>query len=98
MQTQSNNAELSLLFTELGSRYAIPRKKAVDGLVKVGTPAVVGLIKRLKDPNPAVQEAAAEALDRIGSRVCKAAVRGWRRQRGEIVPDDSPIIGEDATV
>ena len=98
MHTRRENAELSLLLTELGSRYAIPRKKAVDGLVKIGTPAVVGLINKLKDQNPAVQEAAAEALERIGSRVSKAAVRGWRRQRGEDVPDETQIIGEDATV
>ena len=95
---QTTNAELNLLLKELGSRYAIPRKKAVDGLVKIGTPAVVGLINRLKDSNPVVQEAAAEALDRIGSRVAKAAVRGWRQQRGEVVPDEAPIMDEDASV
>lgn len=94
----THNAELSLLLKELGSRYAIPRKKAVERLAKIGTPAVVGLINRLKDSNPVVQVAAAEALDRIGSRVARAAVRGWRQQRGEIVPDEAQIIGEDATV
>jgi hypothetical protein len=52
----------------------------------------------LKDSNPVIQEAAAEALELIGSRVAKAAVRGWRRQRGEVVPDETQIIGEDATV
>lgn len=98
MSMQSKNAELSLLLKELGGRYAIPRKKAIDGLVKMGTPAVVGLINKLKDSNPVVQQGAAEALERIGSRVAKAAVRGWRRQRGEIVPDETQIIGEDATV
>lgn len=94
----TKNAEVNLLLKELGSRYAIPRKKAVERLAKIGTPAVVGLINRLKDSNPVVQEAAADALDRIGSRVCKAAVRGWRRQRGEAVPEEMQIIGEDATV
>ena len=94
----TKNAEVNLLLKELGSRYAIPRKKAVERLANIGTPAVVGLINRLKDSNPVVQEAAAEALDRIGSRVAKAAVRGWRRQRGEVMPDEMPIIGEDATV
>ena len=98
MHTQSEKAELNLLLKELSSRYAIPRKKAVERLAKMGTPAVVGLINKLKDSNPVVQEAAAEALERIGSRVAKAAVRGWRRQRGEIVPDEVQIIGEDATV
>ena len=94
----TKNAEVNLLLKELGSRYAIPRKKAVERLAKIGTPAVVGLINRLKDSNPVVQEAAAEALERIGSRVAKAAVRGWRRQRGEVLPEDTQIIGEDATV
>jgi HEAT repeat protein len=98
MQTHNQQAELNLLLKELGSRYAIPRKKAIERLAKIGTPAVVGLINRLKDPNPIVQEAAAEALERIGSRVSRAAVRGWRRQRGEVVPDETQIIGEDATV
>ncbi|MBZ0286388.1 MAG: HEAT repeat domain-containing protein, partial [Anaerolineae bacterium] len=91
-------AEVNLLLKELSSRYTIPRKKAVERLAKIGTPAVVGLIHKLKDSNLVVQEAAAEALDRIGSRVAKAAVRGWRRQRGETVPDETQIIGEDATV
>lgn len=94
----TNNAEVNLLLKELGGRYAIPRKKAVERLAKIGTPAVVGLINRLKDPNPVVQEGAAEALELIGSRVAKAAVRGWRRQRGEVMPDEMPVIGEDATV
>jgi len=96
MDTQA--IEVARLMKELGSRYAIPRKKAVDALVEIGTPAVVGLINRLKDRNPLVQEAAAEALERIGSRVAVAAVRGWRVQRGEEVPDESEIRGEDATV
>jgi len=91
-------AEVARLMKELGSRYAIPRKKAVDALVQIGTPAVVGLINRLKDRNPLVQEAAAEALERIGSRVAMAAVRGWRVQRGEAPPDEAKIQGEDATV
>jgi hypothetical protein len=96
MSTQ--NAEVARLLRELGSRYAIPRKKAVDGLVNLGTPAVVGLIHKLKDRNPSIQEAAAEALERIGSRVAKAAVRGWRQQRGEFVPEEVEFHGEDATV
>jgi HEAT repeat protein len=75
--------QVKMYLNELSSRYAIPRKKAIDALVKIGTPAVISLIKKLKDRNPDVQEAAAEALDRIGTRVAKAAVTGWRRERGE---------------
>jgi HEAT repeat protein len=92
------NAEVNHLLKELGGRYAIPRKKAVEALSKIGTPAVVGLIKRLKDPNPVVQAGAAEALERIGSRVAKAAARGWRVQRGEVLPEEIEYQGEDATV
>ncbi len=92
-------AEVARLLRELNSRYAIPRKKAADALVKIGSPAVVGLINKLKDNNLETQEAAAEALERIGSRVAKAAAYGWRRARGENVPLPEPqIIGEDATV
>ncbi len=89
----SQNPALSILLKELGSRYAIPRKKAAEALAKIGTPAVIPLIKKLKDPNPDAQQAAAEALERIGSRVSKAAVEGWRRERGEL-----PEVNEEAGV
>jgi HEAT repeat protein len=93
-------AEVAHLIRELNSRYAIPRKKAVDALVEIGTPAVVGLINTLKDKNPDVQASAAEALERIGSRVAKAAADGWRHKRGERMPKPEPerYIGEDATI
>jgi len=91
-------AEVALLLKELGGRYAIPRKKAVEALAQIGTPAVVGLINKLKDGSPVAQEAAAEALECIGSRVARAAVRGWRVQRGETLPDEPDMRGEDATV
>ena len=93
-----HKAEVALLLKELGGRYAIPRKKAVDRLIRIGTPAVVGLINKLKDSNPVVQEGAVEALEGIGSRVAKAAARGWRIQRGELLPEEVEIRGEDATV
>lgn len=94
-----SKAEVTLWLKELGGRYAIPRKKAVDALIRIGTPAVVGLINKLKDRNPVVQEAAAEALEGIGSRVATAAARGWRIQRGEVLPEEVvEIVGEDATV
>ena len=94
-----SKAEVTLWLKELSGRYAIPRKKAVDALIQIGTPAVVGLINKLKDRNPVVQEGAAEALEGIGSRVAKAAARGWRIQRGEVLPEEVvEIVGEDATV
>ncbi len=77
-----SNEELHLLLKELGSRYAIPRKKAVEALAKIGTPAVIHLIQTLKSGSPTAQGAAAAALDRIGTRVAKAAVQHWRDHSG----------------
>ncbi|HEX2906612.1 MAG TPA: hypothetical protein VHO69_07125 [Phototrophicaceae bacterium] len=51
-----NEAELAQLLQELGSRYAIPRRKAITALVELGAPAVAGLITRLGDKNPDVQQ------------------------------------------
>lgn len=85
--------QVKLYLHELSSRYAIPRKKAIDALVEIGTPAVISLIKKLKDRNPDVQQGAAEALDRIGTRVAKAAVDGWRRERGELVETQDQQAG-----
>jgi hypothetical protein len=73
------NAEIQHLFHELNSRYAIPRKKAIERLATIGTPAVIGLIQTLNYGNPVAQEAAAEALQRIGTRVAKAAAEHWLR-------------------
>lgn len=74
------NAEINHLVKELGSRYAIPRKKAVEALAQIGTPAVIHLIHKLKHGSPRAQRAAAAALDRIGTRVAKAAAEHWRNQ------------------
>ena len=76
-----SNGEINRLVKELGSRYAIPRKKAIEGLVAIGTPAVIHLIQVLKNGSPTAQEAAAETLDRIGTRVAKAAVEHWRQEK-----------------
>jgi HEAT repeat protein len=95
----NQNIEVTRLLRELSSRYAIPRRKAADALAEIGTPAVVSLIHALKDNNPDVQEAAAYALERIGTRVAKAAAEGWQRRRGNFKPQSEPqIIGEDATI
>jgi hypothetical protein len=76
-----NDAEIKHLLRELNSRYAIPRRKAVERLAAIGTPAVIGLIHMLKVGSPLGQEAAAEALQRIGTRVAQAAVEHWRNTR-----------------
>jgi HEAT repeat protein len=72
------NQAINHLLKELGSRYAIPRKKAIAALAEIGTPAVIHLIQALKHGTPATQAGAAEALDRIGTRVAKAAAEHWR--------------------
>lgn len=72
------NQSINHLLKELGSRYAIPRKKAIQALAEIGTPAVIHLIHILKNGSPATQEAAAEALESIGTRVAKAAAEHWR--------------------
>lgn len=78
-----DEVELHRLLTELGSRYAIPRRKAIEALVTVGAPAVPGLITRLNDKNPEVQKAAAEALERIATPLAITAVSHWRDKVGD---------------
>jgi len=74
------SAEINHQLKELNSRYAIPRKKAIVALAAVGTPVVIHLIQMLKDGSPTAQEAAAETLERIGTRVAKAAAQHWRQE------------------
>jgi hypothetical protein len=76
-----SSVEINRLLKELGSRYAIPRKKAIEGLAAIGTPTVIHLIQILKKGSPIAQEAAAETLDRIGTRVAKAAAEHWRQEK-----------------
>lgn len=78
-----DEVELHRLLTDLGSRYAIPRRKAIDALVAVGDSAVQGLIARLNDKNPEVQKAAAEALERIATPLAVTAVAHWRDKTGD---------------
>jgi len=66
------------LLAELRGRYAIPRKKAADALVQLGSAAVPALIETLADKNPDVREAAANALMRIGTPEAREAVDKWR--------------------
>jgi HEAT repeat protein len=82
----TTNGELNHLLKELGGRYAIPRKKAIEALAKIGTPAVIHLIQMLKNGSPTAQEAAAETLERIGTRVAKAAAEHWRDEH-----KDAPV-------
>ncbi len=44
----------------------------------LGAAAVNGLIEKLRDKNPDVQQAAADALERIGTDEATAAVTGWK--------------------
>jgi HEAT repeat protein len=74
------NARMLHLLHDLGGRYAIPRRKAIDALVEIGADAVPGLIGELSDKNPEVQQAAAEALERIATPEALAALSGWRAQ------------------
>lgn len=73
-----NEKEIAYWLRELHGRFAIPRKKAAEALVKVGEAAVPGLIATLCDDNPDVQSAAAEALERIATPKALEAVQEWR--------------------
>jgi len=75
---ENQNAEVMRWLREMSTRYAIPRKKAADALVALGAAAVSGLIEKLQDKNPDVQQAAADALERIGTDEATAAVTGWK--------------------
>lgn len=68
------------LLIELRGRYAVPRKKAADELVQIGAAAVPGLIEALDNKSVEVQQAAVNALLRIGSREALEAVQRWRQQ------------------
>ncbi len=74
-----NEAELHALLLELGSRYAIPRRKAMEALITLGAPAVPGLIAALSGKNPDAQQAAAEALERIATPEALTALEHWRQ-------------------
>jgi HEAT repeat protein len=74
---ENNTAEIARLLREMSTRYAIPRKKAADALVALGADAVSGLIEKLNDKNPDVQQAAADALERIATPEASAAVVAW---------------------
>jgi HEAT repeat protein len=77
------NPRIAHLLHDLGSRYAIPRRKAIDALVAIGADAVPGLITELSDKNPDAQVAAAEVLERIGTPDALAALNAWRARRAE---------------
>ncbi|NWG16842.1 MAG: HEAT repeat domain-containing protein [Chloroflexi bacterium] len=79
----SDESEIQSLLHDLGSRYAIPRRKAINALVEVGAPAVPGLIAQLNDKNPEAQKAAVEALERIATPAALAAVAHWRDKMGD---------------
>ncbi len=74
---ETSQAEITRLLREMSTRYAIPRKKAADALVVIGAAAVSGLIEKLNDKNPDVQQAAADALERIATPEASAAVTAW---------------------
>lgn len=74
----SGNKQIASLLSDLRGRYAIPRKNAADALVKMGEAAVPALIETLKDKNPDAQQAAADALSRIGTTDALAAVAAWK--------------------
>lgn len=80
---ENNQAEIARLLREMSTRYAIPRKKAAEALVAIGADAVSGLIEKLNDKNPDVQQAAAEALERIGTPEALQAVAAWNAARSE---------------
>ncbi|MBZ0279338.1 MAG: hypothetical protein K8L97_01275 [Anaerolineae bacterium] len=75
---ENQSAEVTRLLREMSTRYAIPRKKAADALVALGAAAVAGLIDKLHDKNPDVQQAAADALEHIGTDAAMAAVEAWK--------------------
>ncbi|GIL12634.1 MAG: HEAT repeat domain-containing protein [Chloroflexi bacterium] len=79
----SDESEINRLLHDLSSRYAIPRRKAINALVEIGAPAVPGLIARLNDKNPEARKAAAEALEHIATPEALAAVAHWREKMGD---------------
>ncbi len=75
------DAKINLLLKELHSRYAIPRKKAADALVEIGTAAVPGLVALLHDEkHPDAHNIAAQVLEQIGTPEALAALEQWRSQ------------------
>ena len=79
----NSDARIKGLLIELRGRYAIPRKKAADELVQIGAASVPGLIETLDNKSAEAQQAAANALLRIGSRDALEAVQRWRQQSGQ---------------
>jgi HEAT repeat protein len=75
------NPELYPLLHDLGSRYAIPRRKAIDALVEIGAAAVPALVAKLEDKNLDAQKAAAEALERIATPEALEAAAAWHARR-----------------
>jgi HEAT repeat protein len=71
---------LHALIADLRGRYAIPRKKAADALVQVGESAIPALIETLQHKIPEAQEAAADALTRIGTPQALDAVEKWKNK------------------
>jgi HEAT repeat protein len=71
---------LAALLADLRGRYAVPRKKATDALVEMGESAVPPLIETLTHKNPEAQEAAADALTRIGTPEALTAVENWKKR------------------
>jgi HEAT repeat protein len=78
----SSDVRIKGLLVELRGRYAIPRKKAAEELVKIGEAAVSGLIEALGNKSVEVQQAAADALQRIGTQDALAAVQQWKERAG----------------
>lgn len=76
-----SSTQIKALISELRGRYAIPRKHAAEALVGLGAAAVPALIEVLKDKNADAQQAAAGALERIGTAEALAAAQAWREQK-----------------
>ncbi len=75
------DAKIKAILNEMRSRYAIPRKKAADELVRIGAPAVPMLIETLNDKIPEVRQAAADALARIGTPEALIALKRWYAEK-----------------
>lgn len=75
---ENANPVVVRLLRDMSTRYAIPRKKAADALVEIGAAAVEGLITKLTDKNPDIQQSAADALMRIGTPEALAAIQTWK--------------------
>jgi HEAT repeat protein len=84
-------AAIANLVNALGDGESDVRQQAVEGLAKIGTPAMPGLEKALQDKDWQVRESAARALGRIGrpavddlARLVENGTREWSYSNGSV--------------